>query len=133
MKKETYLSADYLVYSDGKVFSVRNNIYLKPCVNNRGYLTVRLYVNKKRIQIAIHRLVGIAFLGDSPNGKTDINHIDGNKQNNDISNLEWTNDSENSKHAYKLGLKDRTKHQGENNATAVLTEADVLEIRRLIS
>lgn len=128
--KPTHLSNDYLVYSDGRVFSIRNNIFLKTCVNNRNYLTVRLYINKKRTQIALHRLVGIAFLGDAPDGKTDINHIDGNKHNNDISNLEWTNDSDNGKHAYSLGLKNRIKHQGENSSSSVLTEKDILEIRQ---
>ena len=128
---QSHLSEDYLVYSDGRIYSVRNDIFLKPCINNRNYLTVRLYVNKKRVQVSVHRLVGIAFLEPSPNDKPDINHKDGDKRNNDISNLEWTNDSENGKHAYKIGLKDVRKLQGEQSSSAILDNNTVLEIRKL--
>jgi len=65
--------------------------------------TVELWKNNKRKRSLIHRLVAEAFL-PNPLGKPQINHIDGNPKNNNVSNLEWVTNSENVKHAYANGL-----------------------------
>lgn len=76
---------------------------LSPHIRN-GYLEVGVIDGKgRRTCVGIHRLVAAAFLGRIPDGMQ-VNHIDGNKLNNDIGNLEIVTPSENSKHAYRMGL-----------------------------
>lgn len=77
---------------------------LKPWVNTRGYSYVTLNVHCKKTVFRLHRLVAEHFIGDSLPEETDVNHKDGNKQNNSASNLEWCTRSENMKHAIRTGL-----------------------------
>ena len=76
----------------------------------------------------VHRLVAEAFI-PNPENKDTVNHIDGNKQNNIVSNLEWVNRTEQMIHAYNLGLK--TSRIGSKNSNAKLTDEQVREIRKL--
>ena len=78
----------------------------KSFIGNSGYPTVDLWKNNKGTKHSVHRLVCIAFL-DNPDNKPTVNHIDGNKENNEISNLEWNTYSENHIHAFDTGLKSR--------------------------
>lgn len=71
--------------------------------HNRGYLMVALYKNNKSKNLYIHRLVAEAFIPNNDNKKT-VNHIDGNKHNNNVENLEWATYTENNHHAFKTGL-----------------------------
>lgn len=71
---------------------------LKNNVNEFGYLYVRLYKDAKGKKHKIHRLVAQTFI-ENPENKKCVNHIDGNKQNNSVENLEWVTHSENMKHA----------------------------------
>jgi hypothetical protein len=75
--------------------------------NKGGYLGVALYDGTGRaVARLVHRLVCAAFNGAAPADRPDVNHIDGNKKNNAASNLEWTNDSLNVTHAFRvLGVK----------------------------
>ena len=93
----------YKISSTGKVFSCKNNRTLSPGLCGSGYKKVQLCKDRKARQRMIHRLVAEAFLPNPDNKKT-VNHKDGNKLNNDVSNLEWNTYSENLKHAYKHGL-----------------------------
>lgn len=76
---------------------------LKPFSSKIGYLEVTLVKNKKRKSVKIHRIVAMTFL-EKVKGKNYVNHIDGNKENNSAENLEWCTPSENTKHAFKMGL-----------------------------
>lgn len=76
---------------------------LRKSKNRFGYEYVCLSKNGKTKKYRIHRLVGELFI-PNPMNKPQINHIDGNKQNNRIDNLEWCNNSENMQHAVKMGL-----------------------------
>lgn len=87
----------YKISSAGRVWSVprkdglgRNvgGKLLKARTNNRGYWVVRLYQNGIERGFYLHRLVAIAFI-DNPKGLKEINHMDENKRNNKVSNLEW--------------------------------------------
>ena len=69
-----------------------------------GYEMVMLCRNYKTFNASVHRLVAQAFI-PNPKNKPHINHIDGNKANNNIENLEWCTPSENMMHAYRTGLK----------------------------
>lgn len=73
--------------------------YLKKIKNKYGYECVVLTKNRKRTSFSVHRLVAVAFLPQVEN-KNEVNHIDRNKSNNQLSNLEWCNRSENIRHYY---------------------------------
>lgn len=97
----------YVVTSDGTIIGLKSGKELKP-MNMRGYLRVKLYKNAKSKTHSIHRLVASAFIPNDQ-GKEQVNHIDGNKSNNNVSNLEWVTQSENQIHAYLNGL-NSTEH-----------------------
>jgi len=101
------------------------NYLLSSRKDHRGYLYINLYKDEERFTRKIHRLVFETF-----NGKINkqINHKDGNKENNFIDNLEEMTQSENIKHAYKMGL---MSHVGEKHNRSKLTNEDIYEIRRL--
>lgn len=84
--------------ADGRVRSIKGKT-IKGKVN-KGYYVVSL---GRKASISIHRLVALSFL-ENPNNYQCINHIDGNKQNNNACNLEWCNYSQNLIHAYKNNL-----------------------------
>lgn len=100
---------------------------LKPILGH-GYLYVNLCKADKskqiRKQISIHRLVATAFI-PNPSGKREVNHIDGNKSNNHVSNLEWATSSENERHAVAMDL----IKQGEEHHRAKLTNEQAYFIR----
>lgn len=76
---------------------------IKPILFNTGYLYVSLSKNNIKKNIAIHRLVAEAFIPNFDDFPM-VNHIDGNKQNNNVNNLEWCTYKHNSQHAYSIGL-----------------------------
>lgn len=84
----------YAITEEGKVWSYRNQKYLKPREDKNGYLLVNLSFKGKQTTFKIHRLVAEAYI-DNPEGKDTINHKDENKQNNCVNNLEWMTRREN--------------------------------------
>ncbi len=105
-----------------------NEIIMKQGWSWGGYRSVNLLDGLIRKKHLIHRLVGIAFV-ENKHDKKQVNHIDGNKENNNSSNLEWCTHSENIQHAYNNKLIPCRK--GENHPNAKLTNNDVLSIRKL--
>lgn len=103
MFKEIDGFENYLVSSTGEVKNRITGKVLKQQVTPHGYLTVQLYaVNPKVVKkIRVHRLVALAFL-EPIEGKEQVNHIDGDKKNNRVENLEWVNQQENDFHAKNL-------------------------------
>lgn len=98
----------YQVSDEGRVrrlvgYKCKATRILKPVKHTNGYLLVRLCKNGESKCTRIHRLVADAFIPNTEN-KGDVNHIDGNKTNNHVSNLEWATRSENLKHAHMSGL-----------------------------
>lgn len=70
---------------------------------SKGYEIVDLYKNGKRKTVRVHRLVAEAFIPNNDN-KPEVNHIDGNKHNNNVDNLEWVTKKENCRHAWNNNL-----------------------------
>lgn len=104
----------YQISNEGRVWSKKHQIYLKPRINKSGYYQVcMMCINGKIKTEVIHRLVAINFI-PNPDNLPQVNHKDGNKLNNNIDNLEWCTAKENTKHAYDNnlgGFKDRANKQ----------------------
>lgn len=92
----------YMVSDSGKVRNVRSGRILKQGISKRGYSVVVLYKQGKPHTVTCHRLVASAFI-PNPHNYGDVNHIDSNRINNHVSNLEWVNRSMNLKHGFKHG------------------------------
>jgi len=92
---------DYEVSTWGRIFNTKTGRYIRPEICKKGYLRVDLYNDAGRKHCKVHRLVAKAFI-PNPENKPDINHIDGNNQNNSISNLEWVTNKENSLKATEI-------------------------------
>ena len=78
-------------------------VKLKPNLERNGYVYCMLYKDNKAYSKQVHRLVALAFI-QNPDNLPQVNHKDGNKENNSIDNLEWVTDIQNKKHAWKTGL-----------------------------
>lgn len=115
----------YLITRDGQVWSISYNKWRSLRVKD-GYYYIRLLGEGKDVTISVHRLVALTFL-PNPDNKPQVNHIDGNKLNNHVSNLEWCTNGENQIHAHRNNLQPTRK--GENNGNNKLTQSDVDYIR----
>lgn len=118
----------YTIFENGDIYN-KYNKKLSPVDNGKGYLIVNVNIDGKRTCKAIHRLLGECFI-ENPCNYTDINHIDGNRQNNALFNLEWCTHGYNIKHSYNLN--NRTA-LGSNNANCKYSESIVIEICELLS
>lgn len=91
----------YQISNLGRVKNTKRNTCLKPRIGKLGYCRVALYKNKNPKHILIHRIVANHFIENTYNKET-VNHKDGNKQNNNVNNLEWATKSENSLHSFRV-------------------------------
>lgn len=98
--KETY----YAIGEYGTVYNLKKGTILVPRKTKRGYLRINLRINKKPISFFVHRLVALTYI-PNPENKPQVNHIDGVKTNNSVSNLEWVTNQENLEHAVRTGLR----------------------------
>jgi len=89
----------YKITEDGKVYSIKRNIFLKPRLSMDGYNRVCLYDNGKPHEYRIARLVAETFI-DNPENKEQVNHKDFNRQNDNVDNLEWVTCKENTHHSF---------------------------------
>lgn len=95
--------SEYSITKDGRVFNTRTDYEIKIGIGKNGYPFVDLWKSNKPKRMYIHRLLAETFI-EPFIGET-VNHIDGDKTNNHLSNLEWSTYKENNAHAYKTGLK----------------------------
>ena len=93
----------YQVSNFGRVKNKENKIKAQH-PQNGGYLIVHLYRYGEHKAKTVHRLVASAFISNNSN-KSEVNHIDGNKKNNKIKNLEWVTPKENQRHSRKILLR----------------------------
>ena len=114
----------YLVSNFG---NVKNELTgkVRKLTERRGYL--KLNISGKSYDV--HRLVALAFL-ENPENKNFVNHIDGNKQNNFLNNLEWATESENTRHAYSEKL--LIPKKGTEKFGCKLSEKSVEEVKKMI-
>lgn len=129
MKKVKIDAYEYEVNEQGEIFRIGNPKPKYQSVNRDGYKVVGLWKNNKSTAKTVHRLVALAFI-PNPENKPCVNHIDGNKQNNHVSNLEWVTYSENTIHSFKNRLQIPSK--GEDVGNALHTNEQVHEICRLM-
>lgn len=125
MKLAQIENSSYFVSDTGRFFN--GNRELKLVVSHKGYLIAHFNIEKKKRTSPVHRLVAKAFI-PNPHNKPEVNHIDGDKTNNHVSNLEWVTSKENKRHAMEvLG-----SGYGERASRAILTNVDVIAICEMI-
>ena len=105
---------EYLIDEDGNIFDIKENKYRKPTITEKGYLKMSFYINGKYKRFFIHRLVMMVFNPVENMDKFQINHIDGNKLNNNVKNLEWCTLLENMQHAWNNKLCKNSTPSGNN-------------------
>ena len=116
----------YYINSKGELFTDNGEKRMKDSIKN-GYIKNQLcHKDGKGKQYFRHRLVMICFKPHKNQNNLQVNHIDGNKLNNNLDNLEWVNNQENRIHAVKIGLAARLK--GESNPASKLLESQVIDI-----
>ena len=115
------VSATGVVTRNGKIIKTRLRA---------GYPSYTESINNKQRDVHVHRKVAETYI-PNPKNKPCVNHIDGNKENNHVSNLEWVSHKENSQHASKMGLNDyqRTRKTKNNVSARKITMTQANEIR----
>lgn len=131
---ETYLHQipsvkGYRINRFGEIWSEVHSRFLTPKFRN-GYPIFEFYVSGIRKRLYIHRILAELFI-PNPDNKAEVNHIDGNKTNNSLINLEWATHQENLQHAHRTGLI-KNLPRGERSHFAKLTESQVREIKRSV-
>lgn len=114
----------YTISNKGVIRSLYTGKIIKQYLNRYGYYQVRLYKNNKPRNCTVHRLVAETFIPNIHNAES-VNHIDGNKTNNKVENLEWCSSGENFRKAYHAGL----IAKGNLNGNSIFNEEQVRFIR----
>lgn len=132
----TIRGVDYIVSEDGHVFSTKNvgrgkfHKELTQRENKDGYMCVTVGKNSNRRSERVHRIVAKAFI-PNPYGLPEVDHIDNDKKNNNVTNLQWISGFDNKS---KIPFAQRSRsHSGELNGRAILTVQDVINIRKMFA
>ena len=132
VKKEVVIDnqhTGYFVDVEGNIYNKRGR-KLNPFKIKSGYLAVDICVNKNRYRsLLLHRLIYTSFLGDIPKD-LEINHIDGDKQNAALINLESVTHSENCLHSFRIGFQDNSK---DNHPGAKINSLIAQKIKDMLS
>ena len=103
---------------------------ISPTLLRSGYLEIASVQSGKRVRVLLHRLIAMAWVPGYKHGLC-VNHIDGNKLNNSISNLEWVTLARNTEHSWQTGL---CNARGEKHPSSKLKDSDAAEcVRRRLS
>jgi DNA-binding transcriptional regulator YiaG len=119
---------DYFATEDGRVWSNKTHRYISQRISPAGYCHVNLSIGGKCKTFAVHRLIASVYI-PNPLNLPVINHLDGNKENNSINNLEWCSHKDNVQHAEKTGLTHHAKGKRCKHGHFVIS--DILKIREL--
>ena len=93
----------YKITKNGEIKNIKTNNIIKTHKGNRGYIVLKIKIGNKGFAFLIHRALACTFI-PNPENKKQVNHIDGNKLNNNLNNLEWCTPKENTRHAFDNGL-----------------------------
>lgn len=119
----------YCVSNYGRVVNSHTNRILKQQISVSGYPEVMFCLDNAKLKLMrVHRIEMLTFNPVPNSDELQVNHIDGNKQNNIITNLEWVSPSENIKHAYNTGLATPNVQYGEANHFAKITKDQAVQI-----
>ena len=116
------------ISQSGIIRNVKTKYIKSQYVSDTGYYMITISENNKSKPYRVHRLLANNFI-ENPKKLKEVNHIDGNKLNNDLSNLEWVSHFENMQHAFSTGLANNT---GVKNRMAKLNEIKVRKIKELL-
>lgn len=129
---EVVFNQDYRITENGEVWSPYRGWHkVKLSETKKGYLRAGLMTSEGRKFFMVHRLVLEAYNPTKDSLFLQVNHIDGNKHNNNLSNLEWCTNQENMDHAMANGLAKKAK--GEDVGGAKLKESEVIQIAKRLS
>ena len=131
--KPIYIKNQLTKYAISTLGCVRNNKtgkILKTILDKYGYEQVCLFHDGNRYSLTVHRLVAIAFI-PNPENKPEVNHKDGIKYHNEISNLEWSTEKENVIHSYATGLHEN-RATGENHGMNKYTVYQITKVCELL-
>ena len=103
-KPIAHFERKYDIHADGRVWNKGKNHWQSQTQNPNGYMKVQLQLNGVKEQLLVHRLVALHFL-PNPYGHPQVNHINGDKTNNTVENLEWVSQEENIQHSLETGLR----------------------------
>lgn len=125
-KEITWTNGRYYVSDLGNVMSVggkkKGKTIMKPRIQNSGYNIVKLFVDGHHITCLVHRLVALAFIGECQG--MDVNHKNGNKTDNRVSNLEWCTRKENMEHCIHNHLRSDIKKVAALKGGKIICVAD---------
>lgn len=138
--KEYPFNKNYLVDEQGNIYSKRFKKKLIPKKNWDGYMRIQIWSDNKCKYVGWHRIVAETFI-PNPDNKPFVNHINGIKSDNRVSNLEWCTQSENIQHAYRTGLskpqingaKSKAVVQYDLNDNYIKTWKSQMEVERVLN
>lgn len=121
---------NYIISDKAEVINITTGKIVSVSKHKQGYRVVRVWKNNTTRLMKIYRLLAILFI-PNPENKIQVNHLDGNRMNESLGNLEWVTASENMKHAFKNGLSRGHFEKGSGHPLRKLSHSNILEIRMM--